>query len=134
MVELDWTLFANFSRSEFECKCSCGKCEMDESFVKRLQHLRKQCGFPFVISSGYRCPNHNARVSSTGSVGPHTTGHAVDIVCSGENAVKLTSGARLYGMTGIGVKQHGPHGKRFIHLDDLQNAVNQPRPWIWSYS
>jgi hypothetical protein len=36
-------------------------------------------------------------------------------------------------MTGIGVAQRGPHDKRFIHLDDLKNSEQNPRPWIWSY-
>ena len=36
------------------------------------------------------------------------------------------------GMTGIGIKQHGPHNKRFIHLDNLDNSTH-PRPTIWSY-
>jgi len=41
-------------------------------------------------------------------------------------------------MTGIGVKQNGPAGKRFIHLDNLGISYTKltggPRPWIWSYA
>ena len=41
-------------------------------------------------------------------------------------------------MTGIGVKQNGPAGKRFIHLDNLGSKYTKltggPRPWLWSYA
>ena len=37
------------------------------------------------------------------------------------------------GMTGIGISQRGPHEKRFIHLDDMDNSGEHPRPWVWSY-
>jgi hypothetical protein len=36
-------------------------------------------------------------------------------------------------ITGIGVHQKGPREHRYIHLDDLPNSPDSPRPWIWSY-
>jgi hypothetical protein len=35
------------------------------------------------------------------------------------------------GFTGIGVKQKGKG--RFIHLDDIEDSGDRPRPWVWSY-
>lgn len=121
----------HFSRQELACPC-CGRMTIPRSSIERLERVRVRCAFPFVVSSADRCPDHNAKVSSTGRDGPHTRG-AFDIEVAGERALTLIDVAREEGFTGIGVKQHGPHAKRFVHLDDLSNAPGQPRPWIWSY-
>lgn len=123
--------WANFTRDEFRCRC--GNCEnkIADSFIDKLQDLREALGFPLKITSGYRCPAHNAKVSGTGRNGPHTTGHAADISVSREQAFKLVSMAAISGFTGIGVAQKG--ASRYIHLDDLSGTGGQPRPTIWSY-
>ena len=120
-----------------ELKCKCGQCgstgiEMDNDFMERLIELRKECGFAFPVSSGYRCPKHNAAVSKTSFDGPHTTGKTIDILISGSNAYLLVKKALIHGFTGIGINQKGEHGKRFIHLDTLETP-DYPRPAIWSY-
>lgn len=125
-------LTPHFSRDELACKCGCARMEIPREFLNKLENLRQACGFPFTISSGYRCPDYNARVSGTGRAGPHTKA-AVDVQVAGANAWVLVSMATRYGFRGIGVSQKGAHGSRFIHLDDLPDAPGQPRPWIWSY-
>jgi zinc D-Ala-D-Ala carboxypeptidase len=122
-----------FSLSELKCKC--GKCgstgnEMDAAFMQKLILLRGELRIPFVLSSAYRCPAHNAKESSTGETGPHTTGKAVDILMRGADALKLIQYAINLGFTGIGIKQHGI--SRFIHVDTLA-APDYPRPTVWSY-
>jgi uncharacterized protein YcbK (DUF882 family) len=103
---------------------------MHPDFMSKLVALRAYLNFPFVLSSAFRCPEHNSAVSSTGSVGPHTTGRAVDIVVRGEQAYEVLANAARFGFTGIGVNQKG--GSRFIHLDDLESP-EYPRPGVWSY-
>jgi zinc D-Ala-D-Ala carboxypeptidase len=121
-----------FPKREMQCKCGCGAALVDPTFMNRLMQLRRSFGRPMIVSSGYRCPTHNAKVSSTGSNGPHTTGHAVDIAVRGVEALHLIPLAMTFGFTGIGVKQKG--GERFMHFDDLPNIPSiQPRPHIWSY-
>ena len=119
-----------FKASELVCRC--GECDgwMDDNFMEKLQGMRKEADFGFRLSSAYRCPSHNTKVSSTGVSGPHTTGKAVDILCYGSRASKVLALAYTVGMTGIGVSQKGGHAKRFIHVDNI-HADN--RPWIWSY-
>lgn len=122
----------HFKVSEFDCKCGCGRNEIDAKFVDRLDDLREACGFPLPVTSGYRCPKHNTQVSSTGLTGPHTTGRAVDFGVRGHQALTLLQLALARGgFTGIGINQKG--GARFVHLDDLPSAPGQPRPTIWSY-
>ncbi len=123
----------NFTPREMTCKCGCGTMEMDATFMSKLQLIRSQLGKPMPITSAYRCPKHNANVSSTGTSGPHTTGHAADIRIYGRDAHRLVEIAIRVGMKGIGIRQKGSRKGRFVHLDDLPNRDRQPRPWIWSY-
>ena len=125
---MTWT---NFKRVEFRCKCGCKKNLIKQDFVDRLQRLRDRYARPMVITSGYRCPDHNITCSGTGT-GPHTTGHAADILVSGRNTFDLVRYAIDAGFTGIGLMQHGPHNSRFIHLDDIKGG-HLTRPTIWTY-
>ncbi len=120
-----------FQPHEFECKCGCGDMTMNPGFVTRLENLRAIYGKPLTVSSGKRCPSHNAKVSSTGRTGPHTTGYACDFAVDRGDAHKLLECAMALRFKGIGVQQKG--GGRFIHVDDLPDAPGQPRPTVWSY-
>jgi uncharacterized protein YcbK (DUF882 family) len=124
-------LSANFTRAELACKCGCGGIPPAD-FIEALQQLREAYGKPMPINSGYRCPEHNAKVSSTGLTGPHTKG-AVDVGLTGKEALELLRIASERGWTGVGVRQHGAYGGRFLHLDRLPQAEGQPRPHLWSY-
>ena len=121
----------NFTREELACK-HCGRMDIPQASIDRLQLVRERMGIPLKVSSGYRCPDYNAQVSETGRTGPHTK-DAFDVLISGAEAYLLIQTAIKMGFTGIGVSQKGPHEKRFIHLDDLPNEPGQPRPTIWSY-
>lgn len=123
-------MWRHFKREEFACH-HCGANLIDDDFVTDLDDLRHHLGFALPISSGYRCPEYNARVSSTGRTGPHTTGRAADIEISRERAYLVLQTALMMKFSGIGVNQKG--AARFIHLDNLPNAPGQPRPTIWSY-
>lgn len=126
----------HFNLSEFACKC--GECDSDGSemlpeFLYKLDDLRERCGFPFIVTSGYRCPDHNEKISSTGRDGPHTTGQAADIHVAFGLAWRLLMQAMYCGLyTGIGINQKGPHKSRFIHLDTLKPEDNS-RPRVWTY-
>lgn len=128
-----WDQIKYFKPEEFTCRCGCGRNGMEASFMYTLEGFRATCGFPIIITSGYRCPDHNEKISSTGRAGPHTTGCAADISIAGVFAFKVLSLCDRAGFTGIGIKQHGVHTKRYIHLDTLEAAPSRPRPWVWSY-
>ena len=81
-----------FSREELQCRCGeCGYlCKMDEAFMMYLEELREKFSKPLYLSSGFRCPAHNRKVSSSGSPnGPHTTGKAVDILIANKSFVDI---------------------------------------------
>tara|TARA_R110000824_G_scaffold171502_2_gene349144 strand:+ start:758 stop:1135 length:378 start_codon:yes stop_codon:yes gene_type:complete len=116
----------HFSFKELSCTC-CGVHWMNEEFMNLVEALRLVYDAPLVVTSAYRCPKHNNKVSSTGEDGPHTTGRAIDVAVSRGNAMNILNSALFLGFTGIGVNQKG--SGRFMHLDNLEAN----RPTIWSY-
>lgn len=118
-----------FSDAELACKCGCGLLPPPD-FRAKLERLRERFGKPLRVTSGSRCPAYNAKVSGTGTTGPHTK-RGCDFAVRGADALNLIDLALAQGFTGIGVHQKGD--ARFIHVDDLPDAPGQPRPHIWSY-
>jgi len=119
---IDWSEVKYFKEDEFKCK-HCGEASMDKEFIKKLDELRDTLDAPLTVTSGYRCPAHNAAVSTTGNTGPHTTGKAADLICAPEHIRNLLTLAVLQ-FPGVGVNLKGTG--RFIHVDDL-------KPRAWSY-
>ena len=120
-----------FSVDELKCKGT-DECEMDEGFMKKLEALRHEFNEPMIVSSGYRHESYNQVIRGAKN-SPHLYGKAVDIVISGKSAYRLMKLSIEHGFTGIGVSQRGPHEKRFLHIDTMENSDTHPRPWIWSY-
>ena len=118
--------FKYFSYSEFDSKGApgSGREHMSEEFILTLDKIRECAGFPFVITSGYRTPEHNAAVGGVpGS--SHTKGLAVDISApTTAMKDKIVACAAANGIKRIG------YGRSFIHLDvDL----DKPQYAIWGY-
>jgi zinc D-Ala-D-Ala carboxypeptidase len=117
---------ANFSKSEMACRCGeCGRHDMDEEFMRKLQELRNVCG-PLQISSGLRCEAHNKKTGGYPK-SAHLQGRGADIRIYGPKALKVMEESRKIGFNGIGFSQKGEHKKRFIHLDTLEREA------VWSY-
>ena len=112
-----------FAHKELECKCGCGKADMDDMFLERLDMLRYRYNKPIYLNSAYRCANHNKNVGGV-SDSPHTLGLAVDIKCNGQEKYWLMKYAFQLGFQGIGV------GDTFLHVDD---KTQEPRPNVWTY-
>jgi len=121
--------FKYFTDDELKCQ-HCGEHGIDGYFMAKIDNLREELGFPFPVTSGYRCPEHpiEARKKAPGA---HTTGKAIDIGVSGNEAYMLIEAAIRDNFTGIGINQKGD--SRFIHLDIIPHSSSSPRPWIWSY-
>ena len=123
-MSIDWSVYPNFTREEFTCRCGCERNEMRTEFLERLQALRSVYGKPLHITSGYRCPQHPKEAEKV-RPGMHNTGLAADVGISGSEAVALLRLALDAGFKGIGVNQKGDG--RFLHLDLRES------PTIWSY-
>lgn len=82
-------LSENFSRSEFACKCGCGFDTVDIKIPEILERVRTMYKSPITITSGCRCPTHNASVGGAAN-SLHTLGRAADF------KVKDISSERVY--------------------------------------
>ena len=119
----DW---CNFTPDEFRCSC-CNRLEISSDIMDLLQKARNELG-PLQITSAYRCPEHNSKVSSTGASGPHTSGYAVDIHVSNSQHRKQLIDYFATKVTGLGV------AKTFLHIDLLTPEHGfEMRPNAWKY-
>jgi len=123
---IDWSLYKNFTKVEFDCT-HCGANQMTPAFMSKLQALRIKYGKPMRITSGFRCAQHPIEAKKA-TPGAHASGCACDVGVEGQDAYQLLRLAFELGFTGIGVQQKG--SSRFIHLDTLEQP---PRPNVWSY-
>jgi len=110
-----------FTRDEFDCQ-ETGENEMSTEFLNMLDILREEANFPFVITSGYRSPNHSIEAKKA-KAGTHAQGIAADIrVNSGAERMVIIKAALALGFTGIGVAD------TFIHVD-----IRKTTPVVWIY-
>ena len=114
-------MFKHFSKDEFACSHT-GNNEIQDKFIEMLDILRENCGFPFVITSGYRSPKHSIEAKKA-KPGTHAQGIAADIkTASGQQRHKIIKAAMIMGFNGIGV------AKSFVHVDTRKSS-----PVVWSY-
>jgi len=110
-----------FKTEDFNCQ-ETGENEMDPEFIRKLDELRAACGWPFIVTSGYRSPTHSIEVKK-GIPGTHTQGIAADIkVTGGVQRMDIVQKAMDLGFSGIGV------AKGFVHVDTRTTI-----PVLWVY-
>lgn len=113
-------LSANFTAREFRCGLGspCNACTViliDPQLVKYLQQIRDYFGAEVELTSAYRCPSYNGRVSgATGS--RHTKGQAADIIVRGVAPARVAAYAEYIGVKGIGLYETAKDGY-FVHID-----------------
>ena len=85
-------LSVHFNVKEFACKC--GKqheTPIDDNLITMLEKLYTSLDCSkIIVSSGYRCAEHDKSVGGNGS-GYHTKGMAADICCYGKNGAIISS-------------------------------------------
>ncbi len=112
----------HFTREEFDCQVS-GTNNMEMEFLEKLDELRAYCGFPFVITSGYRHPTMHPIENKKEVPGTHAQGIAADIkITNAADRFNLVNNAVKLGFTGIGVASD------FVHVDTRGTT-----PVIWIY-
>lgn len=111
-----------FSEEELKCLC-CGTCEMDEAAMAKFDEAREISGIPWFVTSGYRCPKHDAEIGGDGN---HPKGKALDISTHTDSRTrfKIVCSLLKVGATRIGI------AKRFVHGDFVES---HPQGVIWLY-
>lgn len=114
-------MFEYFDRNEFKCSHT-GTNKIQDDFIHKLDALRDECGFPFVINSGYRHATHPIEAKKK-TPGMHNKGIAADIkIKDGVQRRKLIEAALKLGFNGIGI------ANSFIHVDTRDDT-----PVMWLY-
>lgn len=113
-------LSAHFNVQEF--KCQCGKLHdilIDSGLIDKLERLYTALNCSkIIVTSGYRCPEHDKAVGGTSS-GQHTKGTAADVCCYGQDGQPISSKtvcckAQDLGFTGIA---NITNSYQYTHLD-----------------
>lgn len=103
-------LTRHFKSEEFACKC-CGVSRIDHMLVERLERMRLILDYPLIVTSGFRCVEHNKAVGGAQD-SYHLDGKAVDLALhTSTDRFALVQAAFAAGFERIGVY------KRWIHLD-----------------
>ena len=117
-----------FTDAEFACKCGRAGCSAlkapHPALPLKLDVLRQLYGAPITVSSGIRCPEHNAAVGGVpGS--EHETGEGADLACPNSSSRwRMVQAALKAGFRRIGI------GKTFIHVGVSRSHAQDV---IWHY-
>lgn len=108
----NFKLTDNFNFREFQCR-HCGQVKIDSKLVERLQALRQRLGAPVVITSAFRCVEHNRNVGGAPN-SYHVQGLAVDIAVAptGLSVEALTKVCQEFGFSVGAYPDNG-----FVHVD-----------------
>lgn len=115
-------MFKYFKLEDFDCQQT-GENEMEEEFIHKLDALREVCGFPFIITSGYRSPSHSLEIKKPNGGGYHTKGIAADVrITNSKDRHTIIKNAMKMGFTGIGIHRN------FVHCD---TRLDTARVWLY---
>lgn len=116
-----------FKTQEFACKCGCGKDNVSNELIAKLDEARALAGVPFIITSGLRCENYNKILKEKGyevaKDSSHMTGLAADIAATGVYRNRIIWAlCKVFNRVGFGAN--------FIHVD-IDTAKQAA---IWDYA
>lgn len=130
MITTAGKITEHFAGSEFACKgsCTCGKINIDEQFVQRMEKLytilsKLSCGVSAIyITSGYRCAKActaiaGAFIGDMHNIGAAADFYAVDAKNNGIDSMTLCEAAQIAGFGGIAVISNFA-----AHVDDRQRG------------
>jgi uncharacterized protein YcbK (DUF882 family) len=120
-----WSKIKHFSWTEFDSPDLVDSgLNMNLELVLTLDMIREDVKTPLFITSGFRTPQHNAKVSKV-EKSEHTTGNAADIACSdGIFRDKIVRSAMKHGVRRLGI------AKGFVHIGF---SYDLPQDVIWLY-
>lgn len=85
---------------------------LSDELVERLDRAREVCGFPFVITSGFRPPEKNDQVGGVKD-SEHTKGLAVDLRTPADRFLR---DKMVFALGAVGFRRMGSYS-RHLHLD-----------------
>lgn len=116
-------LSEHFTVKEFASHDGADTVLIDMLLIEYLEKIRQHFGKPIHINSGYRTPEHNAKVGGVKN-SYHTKGRAADIVVQGVKSLEVARFAETFVCGGVGWYE----AKSFTHID------TRPRHVLWKDS
>lgn len=116
-------LSEHFTVKEFASHDGADTVLIDMLLIEYLEKIRAHFGKPIHINSGYRTPEHNAKVGGVKN-SYHTKGRAADIVVQGVKSLDVARFAETFVCGGVGWYE----AKSFTHID------TRPRHVLWKDS
>lgn len=97
--------------------------DLKPELVDLMDKMRGECGFPWIITSGYRTITENNSLPNSAKDSAHTTREAVDIYCVDDRRRQIIIDViRKNGINRYGI------GKNFIHID-ISKTLTQNVTW-----
>ena len=123
-------LSKHFSIEEFQCRCGCGTCYVNEYLIYKLEYARDELKRPINITSGCRCPLHNK--ASGGNPNSTHISVAERMLCEGADILIPSNHYRALIVPILSQYfQRIGFGDNFIHVD-IRNSYPSPRYWMYS--
>lgn len=122
MITISKQISEHFHSTEFQCE-HCGAIKIDENLVYKMENIFKKLHSSMcIISSGYRCPDHDIEIG--GFVGRHAEGLAADCVYLDELGDPIPAKIVTCVAWDLGeLKGIAPtNNPNYIHLDNRQNG------------
>ena len=117
--------FKYFKIEDFDCQ-ETGENNMKEELIHKLDQLREACGFPFIVTSGFRSKDHSIEKRKE-KPGTHAQGIAADIkISTAQQRYTIVKEAIKMGFEGIGIHSV------FVHIDNRNSSIDKP-PVMWLY-
>lgn len=116
-------LSPHFTVKEFASHDGADTVLIDMLLIEYLEKIRAHFGKPIHINSGYRTPEHNAKVGGVKN-SYHTKGRAADIVVQGVKSLDVARFAETFVCGGVGWYETAS----FTHID------TRPRHVLWKDS
>ncbi len=102
-----------FKPQETACPCCGESIKPSHPIMTFANHARRILGKPLTITSGYRCPSHNASLPNSSSTSRHTQGTALDISTENLDGVDKYKFIREAQKLGLRIGVYQAH----IHVD-----------------
>ena len=115
-----------FTAKELRCQDTVEE-GIEQVFIDLLDAIREECYFPFVVTSGYRSPEHSIEKRKE-KAGSHAMGCARDIMADSRQKYKIMEVAKKHGITRFGIN------KVFIPMDIADRYDSRfPANVVWAY-
>ena len=122
--DMDYAIAPHFTYRELACRC-CGSLHIEPKLLLALEWVRCALDCPLIITSGYRCPQHNLEIGSK-NASQHRLGTAADIAKPKTSFLHIYDTVRHIPIIGgLGIYPQN----NFFHIDVRPRVADTMSMW-----